>query len=856
VFRSSPRGIALFSLCALFFAGQLQAQEHEPDTTAYASVVMDSSEIRRLPLARSSEVTSFLPGSILGLGYNAGFSGAIGNPDVRVDGVPALNLTHGTPLLVVPASALTSVSASLAGSSARYGNLVSVDYTTHRGGTDWSGYATASSDAGMPGSIGNVRMAGGAGGPLGRLFRASLDLSVQAAEATEFNNLGDVKLFAVEGIDTTITIPFGSGTRTVPVPSFVEIDSDRLPASGWNEQLATARLDFLPSPRTNAFVAGYFTRLQEREPFGGGCSPCALYNPLAQRGARNESTMLTFGVDHAIGRNSLAQVRLSHAVNETTSGVLRDGSTGLFDQFAFLTDDDSYPVNDELIRILLTNAACAPNLPIRCITPFNPNAIHLMQAAEFGINPYGTRTTYATRGAINGEYGFDTESRLFGSASFRTHFRSHAVTAGVERSSISARLANMGYINPGSAELWKEKPTVLSAFAEDVFHLGNMTVQAGVRYDSFDPNSRFPVTPGYIIYNDDSTTFDAPTTSAFSPRVAVASHVGKFVFHGGFGRAAIIPQLALQYEGKNLDIFRYGFTNTNDIFGSPVDLYTVTSGNAGGVFHASSELDVEFNAFLNRLNDAPVTRKLSFDDPTNPGSAKYLTVWTNGLDEDLSGIDANLKYRFGTRSVARIGASHERIKSATSAGWDGAHKTSSVVGLVQVGSDRIPGNLDVTLALRGYSPGERSVLISFTDVASDSWITRFDARITKEINVAGIRGSVFADGLRLLGSSAYLELPDNADLFAHQIEDERVRIGAGNLIDNIDLRSLANVPGVLNEVDLYMLQQAEARFGNGDKMFSAAEQSAVFGAAARLRFHAGMPATPSRRIVLGAQLAF
>ena len=816
---------------------------------------MDSSEIRRLPLARSSEVTSFLPGSILGLGYNAGFTGAVGNPDVRIDGVPGVNLTSGAQLLVIPASALTNVSASLAGSSAKYGNLVSVDYTTRRGGNDWSGFASASSDAGMPGSIGNFRIAGGAGGPFGRLFRASVDLSMQAAEATEFNNIGELNLFAVEGIDTTITIPVSGGTRTVVLPNFVEIDSDRLPASGWNEQLATARLDFLPSQQVNAFVAGYFTRTDEREPFGGGCTPCALFNPDGQRGARKESSMVTFGIDHAVGRNSLAQIRLSRAVDETTSGVLTDGGTGLMNQFGFLVEEGSYPVDDELIRLLLTNDACGPTSP-RCMTPFSFNRSDLNQGVEFGINPYGTRSTFATRGVVNGSHGFSAESRLFGSAAFRTRLASHALSFGLERTGFNARLVTVGYTSPIFANLWKEKPTVVSAFAEDVFHIGGMTVQAGVRYDSFDPNSRFPIIPGYIIYNDDSTTFDAPSTSGFSPRVAVAAPVGKFIFHGSFGRAAIIPRLAVQYQGKNLDIFRYGFTNTNDIFGSPVEIYTVTSGNAGGVFHASSTLDVEFNAFLNRVEDAPVTIKLPFDDPMNPGSAKYLTVWTNGLDEDLSGIDASVKYRFGARSVARISATHERMKPAASAGWDNAHKTSSVVGLVQVGSDRIPGNLDVTLALRAYSPGERSVLISFTDVASDSWITRFDARIAKEINVAGIRGSVFADGLRLLGSSPYLELPDDVNLFAHQIDDERSRIAAGNPIDNIDLRSLANVPGIFNEVDLYMLQQAEARFGNGDKMFTAAEQTAVFGAAARFRFQAGMPGTQSRRIVLGAQLSF
>lgn len=75
--------------------------------------------------------------------------------------------------------------------------------------------------------------------------------------------------------------------------------------------------------------------------------------------------------------------------------------------------------------------------------------------------------------------------------------------------------------------------------------------------------------------------------------------------------------------------------------------------------------------------------------------------------------------------------------------------------------------------------------------------------------------------------------------------------------DNIDLASMATAgTGVRNEVDLYMLQKAEQRFGNGDGMFSAAEQQAAFGAAVEVQALSLTPLSQSRKIQIGLQIDF
>lgn len=841
-------------LVSILIPGSLMGQEQHADTTAYSSVRLDSSEIRRLPLSRNAEVTSFLPGSALGIGYNAGFSGALGSPDVRIDGVPALNLTRVSQLITLPAFAVAEVSASLAGSSAQFGNLVSVRYTTVQGGTEWKGFANAGTDEALPGSIGNLRFAGGAGGPLGRLFRASVNVTLHSAEATDFNNVDDLQIFAAEGTDTTISFTQWNGdTRTVKIPNFVEVEGDQLPASGWNEQLATARLDFLPSPRVNAFIAGYFSRLQEREAFGGGCAPCALYDPGAQRGGRTESSMITFGIDHAIGAHASAHVRLARSSDETTSGVLTKGGTGLLDQFAFLVDNETYLVTEELIQRFLIND--------QDLSPYPYNRNDLGGAVEFRMNPYGIRSTYWTRGVANGGVALTDETRLFGSARVVAELKFHRFEVGAEMSQPSARLATVGYINAGGADIWNEKPTILSAFAEDAFQLGSLSVQAGVRFDSFDPSSEFPVTPGYLIPDDPSTVFDAPASSAISPRIAVVAPFGNVKLRVSAGQAAVMPDLRTQYMGKNIDFFRFGFSNTATPFGSPTEIFKVTSLNVGGSVHASKALEFEANVFLNSLNDAPMVRSRPFDDPTNPGSTTYLRIWVNELDEELTGFDASASYRFGERSSARLGVSRETLKliedEADFGFGDESHTMTSVVGLLQTGGGRIPGGFDVTLAVRAHSPDEFTGIVDFGfQTIESSWVTRFDARLARTVDIGGLRGSVFIDGLRLLGSSRYLDHFDQL-AFQAQIEEARVILGNGVINDNLDLTSLTTAGfGVLNEVDLYFLQQAEARFGNGNGMFDKAEQTAAFGAAARMNIHASQPRSQSRRVVVGAQISF
>ena len=82
-------------------------------------------------------------------------------------------------------------------------------------------------------------------------------------------------------------------------------------------------------------------------------------------------------------------------------------------------------------------------------------------------------------------------------------------------------------------------------------------------------------------------------------------------------------------------------------------------------------------------------------------------------------------------------------------------------------------------------------------------------------------------------------------------------LGNGEIQDRVDLHTRASAgAGVLNDVDLYLLQQAEARFGNADLIFSAEEQEAAFRASRVFLTGPQDLFAAGRRVRLGFELAF
>lgn len=847
----SGRFWTLFAI--LGTASVASAQQPVPDSTSYLRVRLDSSEIRQLPLSRSLEIPSFLPGTTIGLDYGNSYRGLIGSEDLRVDGVPVGNFTFGNSFFQLPTFAIASVDARLSGNSAAYANTASVRYNTVRGGEQWQGFARARTDDGLPGSIGNLAVEAGVNGALARIIRLSGQISTQSSLRTEFNNYGNEPIYGVTGVDTTISYdPISNGdVRMVPVAGFAPLAHDVVPGSGWNERLGHLRVDLMPSSNTDIFFTGTFAGVQQRAAFGGGCAPCAIFDPMAQRGSRSTTSVFAFGVDQKLAGGSL-EVRLAHSADEIIDGVLtpqtvadQDARGIGIDQssYEFLVDDDSYPIDDALIARILNNPLPA--------TPFPTFRTDLALSLEYRANPYGAFTYFANRGIVNGDYRFAEESRRYGSTAWHRAIGASRVLIGAEATAIAARYVTVGYINSNTLRVWKEAPSLVSAYVEDALTLGTMLVDAGIRFDSYNPNTTFAATPGY---NHDNF-LNAARRNAVSPRLSFRVPRGAFALRGTAGRYHNVPTLNQQFSTKNIDYFRFHNTNTNTVFSQALELVTVDAVEIGGAYHTRR---AEFNVdvFQNRTTNAIGNSLHEYTDPTNPGSSTFLRVTGNTITLKSSGVAGTASTNVSAHSVLQLGVTRERTdaQATVSAFPPGSVdptvttlSSTSIVALAEVHGLENLGGIDATLSLRARSP------VDYGEVSSN-WITRFDGRLSKRVDMGGVHGTLWVDGLRLLGSSMFLD--DNPDI-SFLILAHRQTLGGGSPLDNINLTSMAKTsPGVRNAVDLYYLQQAEKRFGNGDLIFTAAEQEGAFGAAERLRLLAAQPLSQSRRIQAGLQLGF
>jgi hypothetical protein len=226
-------------------------------------------------------------------------------------------------------------------------------------------------------------------------------------------------------------------------------------------------------------------------------------------------------------------------------------------------------------------------------------------------------------------------------------------------------------------------------------------------------------------------------------------------------------------------------------------------------------------------------------------------VVANGLTDTRTAADAGVRYRANDRSFVEVSGSYLTQEVETGNDIAAAADLSylTLTGLAQFAGPSIASDFDITLALRAISPPN--------DAENTSWITRFDGRISYAVNVRGISGALWLNAYRLAGSTQFLDNPLDLQARNSRIGSDRATLGNGQLVDVVNLSSLvAAGDGVRNEVDLYLLQQAESRFGNGDLQFSAEEQTRAFGAAFDFEATTLTPLSQSRRFELGIELSF
>jgi hypothetical protein len=582
----------------------------------------------------------------------------------------------------------------------------------------------------------------------------------------------------------------------------------------------------------------------------------------------------------------------------------------------FLVDEKNFPITQDLVERHLRNSPEGR-------TPFPESRTDIGAAQEFRLNPYGVFTTFATRG-LGGAFGIAEEKQWqFRAAVDWQLNRQNRLKLGGDYFDIEIARASLGYANASFPQIWLENPKRMSVFAQDRLDLGDIVVEAGLRYDRFDPNSNFPTTPGYFDLDDPTTFFRAPIRTSFSPRLGVSFPVTvNSTFRLSYGHFTQLPDLNEYYRGKNTDFFRFRNTNTNDFFARPLDLGKTVAFEFGYRQLLAPDFVVDISAYnRDKLRDVTM-RKLAWEDPTNPGSTTYLNTFTNADFGTIRGIDVRLDRRFGQVFDAMLGYSYQDAKNTGTDPFTFTNvfarlesNANTLLGLppnpaqaIRLTEENrkhnITGNFSVNFPnnhenaflrnfgvfgtvrmLSGlpYSPlsntagniiigpgpgvslGTTGAQLKDDEVstARTPWQRHFDLKLTKGMRVMGSNAQVFVDARNVLDiENRLFVFQSTGDVTDEEVYNTRIiahrnTLGGGVAQSQIDLRSLdAAGAGVTNEVNLYLVRQAEARFGNGDQLFTAEEQERAFRAAELFLNGPQDLIGGGRRVRLGFELSF
>jgi hypothetical protein len=903
--------------------------------------IVTGQTIQDLPVDDAIQIVMSQPGVVANVGKGLSIRGGrSGEEAVYVDGVLIRNFNQGDTNLELGVNALSEIDVLTGGFSAEFGDAQSgiINYVTRSGGRRWNGALSLQTDEMMPKtvSMGLNRVELSFGGPL----VGNLGLFVAGtAEGRRSANSGklwrDVPIFVASGVDTVVsyTPPGTTDVRDVIIPNFVKFDQGgQFPFSNSDEATIDTKLDYTYGSGSRIFGTVKMSRNQGRTAFGNGLGQ--LYNPSAYAGARRNSQAFILGWTHnfvqSADRALALDLKLAMTKDRSTGGTLdrewdldnRSPFMGFtFSSMQFVVEEEDFPVDEQLVEMFLRNQDLTDESGnvIRRRTPFDVTRTDLQTAQEFRLNPYGVASGFSTRG-VGGAFNYGAEDQMQARVTVDWQVnRQNRVKFGGDYTDIDTRVASVGYTNLSFAQFWVEKPKRQSAFVQDRLDLGDLVIEGGLRYDRFDPNTNFAVTPGYFNLDDPDSFEAAPIRSTLSPRLGVSFPVTvNSTFRLSYGHFSQVPDLNEYYFGKNTDFFRFRNTNTNDRFARPADIGKTIAFEFGYRQLLGPDFVLDVSAYNRDKTKDATYRKLAWDDPTNPGTVAYLNTLTNSDFGTIRGVDARLDRRFGRLLDVMLGYSYQ---DARNTGTDPLTFTrlfariegnaNQLLGLppnpaqaIRATEENRKHNVTGNFSLHFPTNYENAVLRNFglfgsfrfisglpyspvTEVgqavvtgppsglfagelrddevstARSPWIKSFDLKAQKGIRLMGWNAQVFLDARNLLDlenrTGIFLTTGDVTDenVLSQIVDSHRQTLGGGTAIDHIDLSSLAAAgEGVRNAVDLVSLRRVEQRFGNGDGIFDADEQIRAFRAAVDLGSGPQQLIGSGRRLRLGFELTF
>jgi len=712
------------------------------DQTSTKSIVQGET-IDQLPLDNASSIVVLQPGVVETNRGRTIRGGRQNEEAVVIDGVLTRGFGTGTSdNISLPTNALEQVDVNVGAFSAEFGEGQSgvVSFVTRSGGSALTGSLEYLTDQLSPADMrtnfnrAELSLGGPIAGPL-TFFLAGTLQGQDASATTQAPNR-----FVVSGADTCPSAPQFAGLCTagevatfdlprssaapgatdfvsVTAPSFVEWENGRTVPFGWSQNdLFHGNLNW-QLPRGSRVTFSYNRNRDQNMGHSGFTSNFNFDGVDGGLGTRNSFALswfqtITQSADQQLAFDFLAAYSRDRNVN----GMLdqqwwldnKDPFLGFVPgnaQFAYgdietVTGFDAFNPSEEFITAYRSNAVPRDSMLVfpnrNDLTGGSQSLVGL--SGNLRSNPYAMNTTFGLNGP--GQLGIAKSSedrlQLRGSIDWQIG-RFNRIKAGGEYFDIDlnafAMQLSTGIPLPESAQ-----PRKLGAFLQDRLDIGDLVVEAGVRWDYLDPDIEYPLLPGFVFNVPDSMKagfvrfseadggyvplFDTPcggvspsnpngtcmsnfveadTKSEFSPRIGASFPVtptstfrlsyGRFVQTPAFFTTGSFAAGETGVAAGNLGLlqdvnFDLQNGNTNSTFARDVDMPSTRTFEFGYRQLIGEDLVVDLSAFNKKQRGALASRNLPFTDP-NAGNILFLNVLTNADFTESNGFEVKVDKTIG-----------------------------------------------------------------------------------------------------------------------------------------------------------------------------------------------------------------
>jgi len=658
--------------------------------------ITDSS-FAKLPVENSRALLSVQPGVVesnngKGLSIRGGRPGEAAE---YVDGVLVRNNQRGETDLNVGVNALEEASITTGAIGAEFGQAQSgvISFVTKAGGQHYQGsFSYQSDDLGLWQNVGFNRLEGSFSGPIsGNLtFAVSAALNGQKSADAPLNSDKDNPIYVRDGVEQVVRQPATVGddptdTVLVSIPRFVQYNGScdananfgvacqgiRVPFSANGGLQAHTKLQYTYGSGSRVFFTAMVSDSQQRnQPISN------LYNPNNMSGTSFTSYLGILGwtqnLSKSADRAMSLDVHASYQRDNAISGVLtRQSELDSRNPFGgFLISPLDYLFNFNSTHDVTINGVTTKGVQylsatqIRCLlvgsahcsdnVPFLDDN-DLQSAQPYRMNPYGVEQSARLPLWTNGQDGslfLGRESRWYGRADFDWQAdRFNRVKLGAEGERVDTWRYSAGITSPFGMSAYHEKPIVYGGYVNDRLDLGDVVIEAGLRYDYYSTRARYPFTPGRIStdtgFNANNPTADfitAPSHSAWSPDIRVSFPVTEHSnFRLSYAHQVQPPDFDIMFRGMNTDL---SLTNQNQSFGRDL-AFTKTIIFEFGVRHAfSQDMVLDVSAY-NKDKTADIAGRLfQLPDPQKNGGTSDFRVFTNADFGNVRGVDFKLDRRF------------------------------------------------------------------------------------------------------------------------------------------------------------------------------------------------------------------